>query len=149
MNRKKKGLSRLLDVLSILQIKERERERESDDDDDDSDFDGFDDSDVHFVVDFFFGGETTTTTTTFSSSRFGKNNFFRIRWCFFVERLQSSSSSSSSMSSRFSLLFSWGGRTRCFVVVVYVVGVVRLWNDEKMGKGGALGGGAPRRRRTL
>ena len=132
MNRK--GLSRLLDVLSILQIKERERE--SDDDDDDSDFDGFDDSDVHFVVDFLFGGETTTTTT--------------IRWCFFVtERLQSSSSSSSSMSSRFSLLFSWGGRTRCFVVVVYVVGVVRLWNDEKMGKGGALGGGAPRRRRTL
>ncbi len=137
MNRKKKGLSRLLDVLSILQIKERERERESDDDDDDSDFDGFDD-DVHFVVDFFFGGETTTTT---------------IR-CFFVERLQSSSSSSSSMSSRFSLLFSWGGRTRCFVVVVYVVGVVRLWNDEldedadigeKMGKGGARGG-APRRR---
>ena len=46
------------------------------------------------------------------------------------------------MSSRFSLLFSWGG-TR--FVVVYVVGVVRLWNDceldedadigEKMGKG--------------
>ena len=73
MNRK--GLSRLLDVLSILQIKERERE--SDDDDDDSDFDGFDDGfDVHFVVDFFFGGETTTTTTTFSRRRFGKNNVF-------------------------------------------------------------------------
>ena len=133
MNTLGKKRSLVFWTFSILQIKERERERENDDDDDDSD-DGFDDSDVHFVVDFFFGGETTTTT---------------IR-CFFVtERLQSSSSSSSSMSSRFSLLFSWGGRTRCFVVVVYVVGVVRLWNDEKMGKGGALGGGAPRRRRTL
>lgn len=135
MNRKKKRVSLSSFGRSLDPANKRERERESDDDDDDSDFDGFDDSDVHFVVDFFFGGETTTTT---------------IRWCFFVtERLQSSSSSSSSMSSRFSLLFSWGGRTRCFVVVVYVVGVVRLWNDEKMGKGGALGGGAPRRRRTL
>lgn len=133
MNRKKKGLSLSSFGRSLDPANKRERERESDDDDDDSDFDGFDDSDVHFVVDFFFGGETTTTTT--------------IRWCFFVtERLQSSSSSSSSMSSRFSLLFSWGGRTRCFVVVVYVVGVVRLWNDEKMGKGGAQKGGDPRRR---